>query len=137
MGYEESEYLDLEPLKFFVRQIRREKRGGCAFQDGVVCAPLPVRILPKSKLGDELIVEFLDQKFGMHVPVFRLCEAIFRDCGPSGMRGGSAKMVTSSAIGALSAWGRVTRPMPRTSILPAIVAGDLACSTPSRRVQMV
>lgn len=79
IGYEESEYLDLEPLKFFVRQIRREKRGGCACQDGVFCAPLPVRILPKSKLGDELIVEVLDQKFGMHVPVFRLCEAIFRD----------------------------------------------------------
>ena len=86
IGYEESEYLDLEPLKFFVRQIRREKRGGCACQDGVFCAPLPVRILPKSKLGDELIVEVLDQKFGMHVPVFRLCEAIFRDWDVTSVR---------------------------------------------------
>ena len=81
IGYEESEHLDLEPLKFFVRVVRREKRGGCGCQDGVVCAPLPARILPKGKLGDELVLEVLEQKFGMHVPVFRLCEAIFRNSG--------------------------------------------------------
>ncbi len=81
IGYEVSEYLEIEPVKFFVRQVRREKLGGCACQDGVKCAPLPVRILPKSKLGDELIVEMIDQKFGMHVPVFRQCEAIFRHTG--------------------------------------------------------
>ena len=49
IGYEESEHLELEPLKYFVRQIRREKRGSCGCRGGVVCAPLPVRILPKSK----------------------------------------------------------------------------------------
>ena len=81
IGYEESEHLELEPLKYFVRQIRREKRGSCGCRGGVVCAPLPVRILPKSKLGDGLIIEVLDQKFGMHVPVFRLCEAMFRNAG--------------------------------------------------------
>jgi transposase len=81
IGYEESVYLDLEPLKFFAHVVRREKRGGCACHDGVVCAPLPVRILPKSKLGDELIIEIIDQKLGMHVPVFRLCESIFRNAG--------------------------------------------------------
>lgn len=81
IGYEESEHLDLDPLNFFVRKVRREKRGACACQDGVICAPLPVRILPKSKFGDEFIIEVLDQKFGVHVPVFRLCESIFRNTG--------------------------------------------------------
>lgn len=81
LGYEVSEYLEMEPIKFFVREVRREKLGACACQDGVVCAPVPVRILPKSKLGDELIVELIDQKFGLHVPVYRQCEAIFRNAG--------------------------------------------------------
>ncbi len=81
LGYEISEFLEMEPIRFFVREVRREKLGACACQDGVVCAPAPTRILPKSKLGDELIVEMIDQKFGLHVPVYRQCEAIFRNAG--------------------------------------------------------
>jgi len=80
IGYEESEYLDIEPVKFFVRVVRREKRApNCGCMDGVICAPAPRRILPKSKFGDELIVDFIDRKFGLHVPVYRQCEAIFRE----------------------------------------------------------
>jgi transposase len=82
IGYEESESLDVEPVKFFVRVVRREKRAAnCGCVDGVVCAPPPARILPKSKFGDELIVDFIDRKFGLHVPVYRQCEAIFREAG--------------------------------------------------------
>lgn len=81
MGYEVSEQLEMEPIKFFVRVVKREKVGGCDCQDGVRVAPAPVRILAKSKLGDELILDFIDQKFGLHVPVFRQCEAIFRNTG--------------------------------------------------------
>lgn len=81
IGHEVSEQLDMEPIKFFVRVVQREKVGGCDCQDGVLVAPAPVRILAKSKLGDELILDFIDQKFGVHVPVFRQCEAIFRNAG--------------------------------------------------------
>jgi transposase len=82
IGYEESEYLEVEPLKFFVRVVRREKRAAsCDCVDGVVCVPAPERIFPKSKFGDELIVDFIDRKFGLHIPVYRQCEAIFREAG--------------------------------------------------------
>ncbi len=82
LGYEESEQLDIEPVKFFVRVVRREKRAAkCGCVEGVICAPAPRRILPKSKFGDDLIVEFIDRKFGVHVPIYRQCDAIFREAG--------------------------------------------------------
>ena len=82
IGYEESEHLDMEPVTFFVRKVRREKRAAdCGCVEGVVCAPVPERILPKSKLGDELIVEFIDRKFGQHLPVYRQCDTILREAG--------------------------------------------------------
>ncbi len=82
IGYEETEYLDMEPVKYFVRKVRREKRAAeCGCVEGVVCAPVPVRILPKSKLGDEVIVDFIDRKFGQHLPVYRQCDTIYREAG--------------------------------------------------------
>jgi transposase len=82
IGYEESEYLDMEPVKYFVRKVRREKRAaGCGCVEGVVCAPVPVRILPKGKFGDEVIVDFIDRKFGQHLPVYRQCDTIEREAG--------------------------------------------------------
>jgi transposase len=82
IGYEEAEYLDMEPVKYFVRKVRREKRAaGCGCVEGVVCAPVPIRILPKSKFGDEVIVDFIDRKFGQHLPVYRQCDTIQREAG--------------------------------------------------------
>lgn len=82
IGYEQSEYLDMEPAKYFVRQVRREKRAAnCGCVEGVVCAPVPVRILPKSKFSDEVIVDFIDRKFAQHLPVYRQCDTIHRETG--------------------------------------------------------
>jgi len=82
IGHEEAEYLDMEPVKFFVRKVRREKRAAdCGCVTGVVSAPVPVRILPKSKFGDELILDFIDRKFGQHLPVYRQCDTIHREAG--------------------------------------------------------
>lgn len=82
IGYEECEYLEVEPVKLFVRLVRREKRAAnCGCVEGVVCAPAPARILPKGKFGNELILDFIDQKFGLHVPVYRQCDALLREAG--------------------------------------------------------
>jgi transposase len=42
IGYESAEQLDVEPAKYFVRVLKREKRA-CSHcpEQGVACAPLP------------------------------------------------------------------------------------------------
>ena len=48
IGYDESEQLDVEPARYFVQVIKREKRAcrGCE-QSTVTMAPLPPRIVEK------------------------------------------------------------------------------------------
>jgi transposase len=50
IGYEESEQLDVEPVKYFVLVTRREKRAcKCCEERGVMAAPLPTRIIGSSR----------------------------------------------------------------------------------------
>jgi transposase len=66
-----------EPATFYVRVPRREKRGShCLEEQGVATAPAPAKILPKSKLSDEFIIEALAQKFQQHLPVYRQCAVL-------------------------------------------------------------
>jgi transposase len=77
IGYETSEELVCEPATFHVRVTKREKRGShCREEQGVATAPVPAKIVPKSKLSDEFIIEALAQKFQQHVPVYRQCAAL-------------------------------------------------------------
>jgi len=72
IGYDTREELVCEPAKFHVRVIKREKRGShCLPEQGVVTAPAPAQIVPKSKLANELVIEVVIQKFRQHVPVYR------------------------------------------------------------------
>lgn len=76
IGYDTREELVCEPAKFHVRVIKREKRGShCLPEQGVVTAPAPAQIVPKSKLSNELVIETVVQKFQQHVPVYRQCAA--------------------------------------------------------------
>jgi len=74
IGYERSEELVCDPATFYVRVILREKRGShCVEEQGVATAPAPAKIVPKSKLSNELIIEALARKYGQHIPVYRQC----------------------------------------------------------------
>jgi|HubBroStandDraft_2_1064218.scaffolds.fasta_scaffold40755_3 transposase len=74
IGYERSEELVCDPATFHVRVTLREKRGShCQEEQGVATAPAPAKIVPKSKLSDEFIIEVLAKKYGQHVPVYRQC----------------------------------------------------------------
>jgi uncharacterized coiled-coil protein SlyX len=55
IGYEETEVLGMEPAVHFVRVIKREKRAckSCV-EHGVVTAPAPVRIAPKSIFAESV-----------------------------------------------------------------------------------
>lgn len=82
IGYETREELACEPAKFFVRVIKREKRGShCLEEQGVATAPVPAQIVPKSKLSNEFIIEALAQKFQQHQPVYRQCATLAENHG--------------------------------------------------------
>lgn len=74
IGYETSEELVCEPATFYVRLTKREKRGShCQEEQGVATAPAPAKIVPKSKLANEFIIEAVVQKYQQHRPAYRQC----------------------------------------------------------------
>ena len=80
IGYEAREELACEPAKFWVRVIKREKRGShCQEEQGVATAPAPAQIVPKGKLSNEFIIEVLVRKYQLHLPVYRQCAALLED----------------------------------------------------------
>lgn len=82
IGYETREELGMEPVKFFVSVIKREKRGShCLEEQGVVIAPAPMQISPKSKLSDAFIIEALAAKFQGHQPIYRQCAMLLENHG--------------------------------------------------------
>jgi len=78
IGYDESEQLDVEPTKYFVRVIKREKRA-CRHCEKrtVVAAPLPDRIVEKGLASDRIVVDTVIRKYCDHLPLYRQ-EAILR-----------------------------------------------------------
>jgi transposase len=82
IGYETREELAYEPAKFWVRVIKREKRGShCLDEQGVATAPAPAQIVPKGKLSNDFIIEVLVRKYQLHLPVYRQCAALLEDFG--------------------------------------------------------
>jgi transposase len=82
IGYEVSEYLDVEPAKYFVVVTKREKRAckGCEEQ-GVNAAPLPPRIIEKSLVSDGVVIDTIINKYSSHLPLYRQSSILHRDVG--------------------------------------------------------
>lgn len=82
IGYDQSEHLDVEPAKYFVVLIRREKRG-CAHcsHGGVVAAPLAARIIEKGLVSDRIVIDTLIHKYSNHLPLYRQSAMLERDAG--------------------------------------------------------
>lgn len=82
IGYESREELMCDPARFWVRVIKREKRGShCEEEQGVATAPASAQIVPKGKLSNEFIIEALAGKFQQHLPVYRQCAVLAEDHG--------------------------------------------------------
>ena len=82
IGYEETEVLGMKPAVYFVRVVKREKRAcaACVMQ-GVVTAPAPERIAPKSIFADETIIGILINKYCDALPLYRQRAILIRDLG--------------------------------------------------------
>ncbi|HYL16383.1 MAG TPA: IS66 family transposase [Terriglobales bacterium] len=82
IGYEESEQLEVEPAKYFVLVVKREKRA-CTSCKGakIVAAPLPVRIIEKGLVSDQVVIDTVIRKYCDHLPLYRQSVILDREWG--------------------------------------------------------
>jgi transposase len=82
IGYEKSEQLDVKPAEYFVVVTMREKRAckDCEEQ-GVDCAPVPVRIIEKGLASDRVVIDTVVSKYADHVPLYRQSAILERETG--------------------------------------------------------
>jgi transposase len=82
IGYDESEQLDVEPARYFVRVTKREKRA-CRHcpQRSVVAAPLPDRIIEKGLASNRVVVDTIVKKYCDHLPLYRQEAILLREAG--------------------------------------------------------
>jgi transposase len=84
IGFDESEVLDVEPARYFVRMVRREKRACRTCNGGPVVMPQPTpRIIEKGLASDRVVVETIVAKYCDHLPLFRQASILEREAGLS------------------------------------------------------
>ena len=83
IGYEEKEVLEIEPARYFVRVIKREKLACHRCPEGgvVTAAAGGPRIVEKGKLSDAVVVDVLIKKYLSHLPLYRQAADLHRDQG--------------------------------------------------------
>lgn len=82
IGYDVSEQLDVEPARYLVRVIKREKRAcrGCE-AGALVMAPLEPRIVEKGLASDRVVIETVVNKYCDHLPLYRQAAILEREAG--------------------------------------------------------
>jgi transposase len=84
IGYEVSEVLKVKRAEYYVEVTKREKRAckqkQCEEQ-GVEAAPLPARIIDKSLVSDQIIIDTVVGKYADHSPLYRQSAILLRDAG--------------------------------------------------------
>ena len=83
IGYEQKEVLDMEPARYFVRVIKREKLACRKCPEGgvVTAAAGGPKIVEKGKLSDAVVVDVLIKKYLSHLPLYRQAADLQRDNG--------------------------------------------------------
>jgi transposase len=84
IGYEVSEVLKVKRAEYYVEVSKREKRAckqkQCEEQ-GVEAAPLPARIIDKSLVSDQIIIDTVVSKYADHCPLYRQNAILLREAG--------------------------------------------------------
>src|SRR5947208_4246522 len=82
IGYDQSEQLDVQPARYFVRVIKREKRACRGCQAGAVSMPpLAARIVEKGLASDRVVIETVVAKYSDHLPLYRQAVILEREAG--------------------------------------------------------
>ncbi len=80
IGYDESEQLDHEPARWFVRVVKREKRA-CGNCSTVAMPALAPRIVEKGLASDRVVIETVVAKYCDHLPLYRQQLMLEREAG--------------------------------------------------------
>ena len=80
IGYDESEQLDVEPARYFVRVTKREKRA-CRRCSTVAAAALAERVVEKGLASNAVVIDTVVAKYCDHVPLYRQSVRIEREAG--------------------------------------------------------
>ena len=82
IGYDESEQVDVQPARYFVRVIKREKRAcRCCQPSAVTMPPLAPRIVEKGLASDRVVVETVVAKYADDLPLYRQAAILEREAG--------------------------------------------------------
>jgi transposase len=82
IGYDESEQLDVEPARYFVRVTKREKRACRTCQAGTVTmVPLEPRIIEKGLASNAVVIDTVVSKYCDHIPLYRQAVILEREVG--------------------------------------------------------
>ena len=82
IGYDESELLDVEPARYFVRVTKREKRACRRCENAtVIAAPLTERIVEKGLASDAVVINTVVAKYCDHLPLYRQAVMLEREAG--------------------------------------------------------
>ena len=80
IGYDESEVLDREPARWFVRVTKREKRA-CGKCSSVAMPELAPRIVEKGLASDAVVIDTVVAKYCDHLPLYRQEAMLEREAG--------------------------------------------------------
>lgn len=82
IGYDQSEVLDVEPARYFVRVVRREKRAcRCCNSESLIMPEAEPRIIEKGLASDRVVVETVVAKYCDHLPLYRQSFILEREAG--------------------------------------------------------
>ena len=80
IGYDESEQLDHEPARWFVRVVKREKRA-CGTCSTLAIPELEPRIVEKGLASDAVVIGTVIAKYCDHLPLYRQQAILEREAG--------------------------------------------------------
>jgi transposase len=80
IGYDESEQLDHEPARWFVRVVKREKRA-CGKCSTIAMPELEPRIVDKGLASDRVVIGTVVAKYCDHLPLYRQQAILEREAG--------------------------------------------------------
>jgi len=82
IGYDTSEQLEVEPARYFVYEIKREKRVCRGCEDAKVkTAPVEDRIVEKGLASDTVVIDTVVKKYCDHLPLYRQAVILEREAG--------------------------------------------------------
>jgi transposase len=116
IGYDQSERLDVEPARYFVRLTKREKRACKACEEqGVKSAALPAQIIEKCLATDRVVIDTVVSKYADYLPLYRQSAILERETG--------LQLSRATLTGWVMRVGELLRPI-QSAMAQELIGGD-------------